>query len=264
MNSPKAEVRIRRMSEADLYRVMEIGKGLQEVPHWPASAYGAAIDLQHIPRRIALVAELEAEEHTSGAKAPIDVAGLDVRAEARALHLPRSPSADLADEKMEFADDPLPQGLKPRSLSGEIAARLKSRPDTKPDGRSGPEPSRTRGGVGISTAAGVAAFQEGGFGATSGRIVGFAVAGLVAPEAELETIAVSAKAQRQGVGALLLRALAEELRTERVTGLILEVRASNRAALGFYRAQGFIETGRRPRYYADPEEDAVLMGLNLG
>jgi ribosomal protein S18 acetylase RimI-like enzyme len=48
-----------------------------------------------------------------------------------------------------------------------------------------------------------------------------------------------------------------------VSELTLEVRASNRAALGFYRAQGFEETGRRPRYYADPEEDAVLMGLNL-
>jgi ribosomal-protein-alanine N-acetyltransferase len=44
---------------------------------------------------------------------------------------------------------------------------------------------------------------------------------------------------------------------------MLEVRASNQAALGFYRGQGFRETGRRPRYYADPEEDAVLMLLNL-
>jgi len=42
------------------------------------------------------------------------------------------------------------------------------------------------------------------------------------------------------------------------------VRASNQNALGFYRSFGFSESGRRSRYYADPEEDAVLMSLKLG
>jgi ribosomal-protein-alanine N-acetyltransferase len=65
------------------------------------------------------------------------------------------------------------------------------------------------------------------------------------------------------MGGQLLTALIDELRTEQVNELILEVRASNLAALRFYGAFGFKETGRRPRYYADPEEDAVLMGLNL-
>jgi ribosomal-protein-alanine N-acetyltransferase len=94
-------------------------------------------------------------------------------------------------------------------------------------------------------------------------ILGFAVASLVAPEAELETIAVGPQSQRRGLGALLLRAVAAELEREHVTELILEVRASNRLALGFYRAQGFEESGRRARYYADPQEDAVLMRLKL-
>ncbi len=96
-----------------------------------------------------------------------------------------------------------------------------------------------------------------------GRVVGLAVANLVAPEAELETIAVAAEGQRQGVGAGLMRALMEELKAERVTELLLEVRASNKSALGFYRALGFLETGRRVGYYADPEEDAVLMRFRL-
>jgi ribosomal-protein-alanine N-acetyltransferase len=97
----------------------------------------------------------------------------------------------------------------------------------------------------------------------TGALAGFAVASLPAPEAELETIAVAREGQRRGVGGRLLRAMVEELRTEQVTEVILEVRASNRAALGFYRAQGFVETGRRPRYYADPQEDAVLLGLRV-
>jgi ribosomal protein S18 acetylase RimI-like enzyme len=33
--------------------------------------------------------------------------------------------------------------------------------------------------------------------------------------------------------------------------------------LGFYAASGFHENGRRPRYYADPEEDAFLMERSL-
>ena len=45
--------------------------------------------------------------------------------------------------------------------------------------------------------------------------------------------------------------------------LILEVRTSNGAAQGLYRAGGFVECGRRLRYYADPEEDAVLMRMGL-
>jgi ribosomal-protein-alanine N-acetyltransferase len=94
-------------------------------------------------------------------------------------------------------------------------------------------------------------------------VVGFLVAAIVADEAELETIAVVETEQRRGVGRKLLRALVRELRTQKVGSLNLEVRASNRRAIRFYSAQGFGETGRRERYYADPEEDAVLMRLSL-
>jgi ribosomal-protein-alanine N-acetyltransferase len=99
---------------------------------------------------------------------------------------------------------------------------------------------------------------------TIGSVTGLAVASVLPPEAELETIAVAAEGQRRGLGSLLLESVAKELRSEKVSRLILEVRASNHAALRFYRTQGFEETGRRPRYYADPEEDAVLMELRLG
>jgi ribosomal-protein-alanine N-acetyltransferase len=94
-------------------------------------------------------------------------------------------------------------------------------------------------------------------------IVGFAVAGILPPQAELETIALPEKEQRRGIGSKLLAAMVEELRTAGVREFILEVRASNQRALGFYRSLGWSETGRRPRYYADPEEDAVLMSLEL-
>ena len=97
----------------------------------------------------------------------------------------------------------------------------------------------------------------------SGQLVGFAVALLLPPEAELEMIAVAAETQRRGLARELFRALAEGLRKESVSEVILEVRASNLPALALYRALGFRQTGCRPRYYADPIEDALLMNLSL-
>jgi ribosomal-protein-alanine N-acetyltransferase len=100
--------------------------------------------------------------------------------------------------------------------------------------------------------------------AESGAVMGFAVSSLVGQQAELETIAVAAEAQRHGVGRKLFAALREELTGTEAQEIILEVRASNHPALGLYRALGFVAAGRRPRYYADPVEDAVLMELRLG
>jgi len=97
----------------------------------------------------------------------------------------------------------------------------------------------------------------------SGEVLGFVVAGLLPPEAELESIAVAPSVQRRGIGRRLLASLVTRLRTSGILQLHLEVRASNQTALRFYSAQNFNQTGVRPRYYTDPEEDAVLMTLRL-
>ena len=98
----------------------------------------------------------------------------------------------------------------------------------------------------------------------TGGVQGFAVASLLPPQAELETIAVAPEVQRRGLGRRIFIAMADELRKALVTEVMVEVRASNSPALAFYRAQGFAVTGGRPRYYADPIEDAVLLDLRLG
>jgi len=97
----------------------------------------------------------------------------------------------------------------------------------------------------------------------SKNVAGFAVASLLTPQAELESIAVAHAAQRHGLARRIFSALAAELVSAQVTEILLEVRASNHPALGLYRSLGFAETGRRPRYYLDPVEDAVLMRLKL-
>lgn len=94
-------------------------------------------------------------------------------------------------------------------------------------------------------------------------VVGFAVASVVPPEAELETIGVAAGWQRSGVGRRLLEETIQIIGGLGVTKVILEVRESNRAARQLYRAAGFDETGHRSSYYIDPKEDATIMSLSL-
>ena len=93
----------------------------------------------------------------------------------------------------------------------------------------------------------------------AGELLGFAVTSMVPPEAELESIAVVAVWQLWGIARHLLQVLSGELAAAGVTELLLEVRASNEAALAAYRALGFAQTGLRRGYYAHPAEDAVQM-----
>ena len=89
------------------------------------------------------------------------------------------------------------------------------------------------------------------------------VASLLPPQAELESIAVAAGSQRQGLGRMLFDSLVNELKKAGVLEIVLEVRASNHTALSFYRSAGFGQIGLRRAYYVDPIEDAVLMRLQL-
>ncbi len=96
------------------------------------------------------------------------------------------------------------------------------------------------------------------------KIPGFAIASVIPPQAELESIAIRPDAQRQGIGSMLMDYLSRELKVAAVSELLLEVRASNLVGIAFYQSLGWRKTGVRPRYYADPEEDAVLMSRSPG
>ena len=73
-----------------------------------------------------------------------------------------------------------------------------------------------------------------------------------------------APAQRGlGLGRQLISAWLSWAAGEGATEALLEVRASNRAALKLYGGCGFQVQGRRPGYYRNPEEDAILMRLRL-
>lgn len=79
--------------------------------------------------------------------------------------------------------------------------------------------------------------------------------------ADIMTIATDPAFRGRGIGRTLISNITERLRNMGLKWLTLEVRPSNAAALGLYASLGFQEVGRRPRYYRDPVEDAVLMTL---
>ncbi len=83
------------------------------------------------------------------------------------------------------------------------------------------------------------------------------------PEGELLNIAVSTSVARQGVATALLEAMCQEGMTRGIGCYFLEVRAQNQAAIDCYARFGFYEVGKRPRFYKDPVDDAVLYRLDL-
>lgn len=95
-------------------------------------------------------------------------------------------------------------------------------------------------------------------------VQGFLVAHGVGHEWDVENIVIAGPSQRRGLGTALLRAFLQQAQAQGATAVLLEVRESNLAARRLYQKLGFAESGRRPRYYRDPEEDALTYRLSLG
>ena len=94
-------------------------------------------------------------------------------------------------------------------------------------------------------------------------VLGFLVARRAASDLEILNFAVRGEARRRGLGTSLLRealAWGKAFHAERA---LLEVRASNHAALRFYERFGFRPAGRRARYYTAPVDDALLLTAEM-
>jgi ribosomal-protein-alanine N-acetyltransferase len=96
-----------------------------------------------------------------------------------------------------------------------------------------------------------------------GEISGFLVARRVVTDIEILNLAVRLESRRHGTGTLLLQGTLDWGRSLHSEKAMLEVRASNLAALKFYERFGFLISGKRPCYYAAPIEDALLLTSSL-
>lgn len=95
------------------------------------------------------------------------------------------------------------------------------------------------------------------------EVRGFLCAHSAADEAELQAIAVAGGHRAQGIGSGLMEAFCAWAKAAGARTAHLEVREGNAAAIAFYLRRGFIETGRRPRYYRDNGETALLLAKTL-
>ena len=100
--------------------------------------------------------------------------------------------------------------------------------------------------------------EEGGY------RLGYLAFSRVLDEGSVDNVCTAPEHRRHGVGDALLTAAEDLAAGYELTSITLEVRESNAPALALYEKHGFANLGKRPGYYEQPREDAVIMTLYLG
>ena len=95
------------------------------------------------------------------------------------------------------------------------------------------------------------------------QVIGSIVVWMILDEAHIATIAVEPRYRGRGISQGLLAAVLVEAIRKGAQVATLEVRAFNTIAQALYKRFGFNVVGRRPRYYRDNNEDALIMTVNL-
>ena len=96
-----------------------------------------------------------------------------------------------------------------------------------------------------------------------GQVAGYVGSQSVLDAADMMNIAVSPEYRRRGVAKALVNELTAYLSKNNVIALLLEVRVSNEPAITLYEKMGFQQVGRRPNYYRNPREDALILRKGL-
>ena len=97
------------------------------------------------------------------------------------------------------------------------------------------------------------------------KIIGYYVVQKIVDEYHILNICVAPEYLGEGFGRFQLNAIQESAESEFINRILLEVRASNKAARKLYTSSGFHIIGKRKGYYPtqDGREDAHVMELAL-
>lgn len=93
----------------------------------------------------------------------------------------------------------------------------------------------------------------------AGAIIGLSCTWIVSDEAHLLRIATAAAHRREGLGHRMLSSVVSRARAAGCERIILEVGASNVAAVSLYEKFVFERLGLRRGYYSNPPDDALVM-----
>lgn len=94
-------------------------------------------------------------------------------------------------------------------------------------------------------------------------VVGYGGMWLICDEAHITNIAISPYFRGKGLGNLLMEGLILLAKSKKALRMTLEARVSNTIAIKLYEKMNFISAGIRPGYYADNNEDALIMWKEL-
>lgn len=95
------------------------------------------------------------------------------------------------------------------------------------------------------------------------RVLGYCVLRRAAGEVEIHNVAVAPEVRRRGLARRLLGVVLAWAARAGAERALLEVRAGNAPAQALYEGLGFREVGRRPGYYSQPADDALVLALEL-
>ena len=90
-------------------------------------------------------------------------------------------------------------------------------------------------------------------------VAGYIGSQSVLGESDMMNVAVAPEYRRRGIAQALILELIRRLSQQGNRSLMLEVRASNTPAITLYHKLGFAQVGRRPNYYRNPKEDALIL-----
>lgn len=90
-------------------------------------------------------------------------------------------------------------------------------------------------------------------------VAGYIGSQTVLDETDMMNVAVHPDYRRKGIAEALVTELVKALKERGSRCLTLEVRASNDPAKLLYGKLGFAQIGRRPNYYRNPREDALIL-----
>jgi len=90
-------------------------------------------------------------------------------------------------------------------------------------------------------------------------VAGFLGLWYVVDEAHIMSVGVRETLRRRGIGELLLLSAIKQAISKNASEATLEVRTSNTSAINLYEKYGFTRRGIRKAYYADNQEDAIIM-----
>lgn len=97
-----------------------------------------------------------------------------------------------------------------------------------------------------------------------GQVIGYMGLWFILDEGHITNVAIAPDYRGKHWGEYLMRSMMDRMAEQGMERMTLEVRTSNVSAQSLYKKLGFTTAGVRKGYYADTQEDALIMWMELG